>query len=96
MPTTAIITTIIDGGLSYGIASFAGVRIHLFKNIFIGSEFSYSLLYSKIGGSENYEEITTDDASGTILNHGVWTFRESITGYGLSGFKASLNISYLF
>ncbi len=96
MPSTTIITTKIDGGLSAGIGSFLGVRIHLFKNIFIGSEFSYSLLYSKIGGNETYEQIDIDDASGTVFNHNIYTFRESIAGVGLSGFKASLNISYLF
>jgi hypothetical protein len=41
------------GGFASGIGTFAGINVHLCKGVSIGSEFSYSLLYYKLGGFQN-------------------------------------------
>lgn len=83
------------GGFATGIGAFSGFNIYLHKQISIGGEFSYSLLYYKLGGVQNgiVEQIYPANPT-EILN---WTiYNNSSEGIQFSKVMPSLNITIRF
>lgn len=83
------------GGFATGIGAFGGVNIYLHKNISIGGEFSYSLLYYKIGGLQNgiYQR-TTNNVIDVNQN---WAINNNAsTGIQFSKVMPSLNLTIRF
>jgi hypothetical protein len=83
------------GGFASGIGSFVGLNVFINKRISIGSEFSYSLLYSKIGGTEKGVQTDTFPNSPTYISN--WsTENAGSKGIQFSKIMPSFNISFRF
>ena len=84
-----------SGGFATGIGAFAGINIYLRKHISIGGEFSYSLLYYKIGGMQNgtYQRITNNVMD---VNEKWAIANNASTGMQFSKVMPSLNLTIRF
>jgi type II secretory pathway pseudopilin PulG len=83
------------GGFATGIGAFVGVNIYLHKQISIGGEFSYSILYYKLGGMQNgiYQR-TTKNVMDVKEN---WAISDNTsTGIQFSKVIPSFNLTVYF
>lgn len=91
--TNYVATT--PGGFATGIGAFAGFNIYLNKRISLGGEFSYSLLYYKLGGTQNGTIESIQPASPTEIL--TWkNYNNSSEGIGFSKVMPSLNLTIRF
>ena len=85
------------GGFATGIGFFAGANIYLHKRISVGGEFSYSLLYYKLGGLENgiYERHCSVWGANYIYSQ--WSIHNNASkGIQFSKVMPTFNISFWF
>jgi hypothetical protein len=91
--TNYIATT--PGGFATGIGAFSGFNIYLHKQVSVGGEFSYSVLYYKLGGVQTgVQEQIFPTTPTMILN---WTIHNNASeGIQFSKVIPSLNITIRF
>jgi hypothetical protein len=83
----------IKNGFSIGVGNFVGF-LYRQKNIGIGGEISYSLMYSKYGGEESFDNLTkTTPAS---INENTVQLNPILKTFEISRIKASLNFQIFF
>lgn len=88
-------TSFTPGGFATGIGTFAGFNVYLHKRVSLGGEFSYSILYYKLGGIENgvTEQIFPTTPT-EILNWKV--YNNASKGIEFSKVMPSLNLTIHF
>jgi len=83
------------GGFAAGMGAFAGFNIYLNKYIAVGGEFSYSILYYKLGGIESGVEENIYPASPTAIDH--WKiYNNASKGIQFSKVMPSFHINFRF
>lgn len=79
---------------SAGISSFIGFDLRVYKNIFIGADFSDAFLYTKIYGEQ------TQTATSTAINPPstvmVYIDHPNLSRFGFSNIGASFNLTFKF
>lgn len=90
-------TATTPGGFATGVGAFAGLNIYLHNRVSIGGEFSYSLLYYKLGGMQKgvYERHNSVWGSTYVYEH--WQiYNNASKGIQFSKIMPSLNLTIRF